>query len=281
MSEVFRGKSVFITGASSGIGAALAKEFARHGARVALVGRRADRLLEVEQAITSQGGEATSAVCDVADRESLEGAVAKAVEAFDGIEVVVANAGFGVSGPFETLTTEDYRRQFETNFFGVLDTLYATLPYLKASKGQVAIVASVLGRVGYPIVSAYCASKFALCGLAESLYYELAEHGIAVTCINPGLVASDLRLRDNLGRVHPHAKDPAPPWLLMSAEKAAKIIVRAMARGRFEVVVTTHGKAIVSFARHLPRTWRWAVSRFVKGRMSSLEKHARPTHPSL
>lgn len=275
MKAVFHGHVVFLTGASSGIGAALAREFSQQGASVSLVARREDRLRELQREIESRGGQAEVCVCDVTNRKSLDKAVETTVARFGKIDVAVANAGFGVTGLFERLTTDDFRRQFATNVFGVIDTIYAVLPFLKASRGRVAIVSSLMGRVGLPTGTPYGASKFALCGLAQCLYYELAECGVAVTCILPGLVESDIRRTDNRGVVHEDMPDPAPSWLVMPAERAAKIIVRGIYKKRPEVIVTHHAKLMILLSRHFPRTWRWMVRLATKRRMGVLERRRR------
>lgn len=255
----YAGKTVFITGASSGIGAELARQFAREGARVVLAARRLERLEGIRKEIEAAGGTACGVECDVTSRASIENAVARAVAEYGGIDVAIANAGFGVSGEFSSITTEDFRRQFDTNVFGVIDTIYAVLPHLKTSQGQVGIVASVMGRMGAPVSSAYCSSKFALVGLAESIYYELIGQGIAVTCINPGVVASDIRRVDNKGKLHEHAKDPVPSWLIVPTPKAAGAIIRALRQRKPEAVITGHGKVMASMARHWPRTLRFLI----------------------
>jgi len=270
MAKRFEGKRVFITGASSGIGAALALEFARQGARVALAARREDRLEESRRRVETAGGEALVAVCDVRDRASLDAAVAKTVQAFGGIDVAIANAGFDVNGPFEQLDTDDHRRQFDINYFGVVDTTYAVLPHLLGSRGQLGLVSSVLGRIGTPSSSPYCASKFAVAGLAESLFHEFAVKGVAVTCIQPGVVVSEIRSVDNKGRLHPGHKDPAPAWLVVPTEKAARDIVRALHKRRFNAVITGHGKALVWIKRHFP----WIVGFLLR---RSARRKADPT----
>lgn len=263
---------MFITGGSSGIGAALGEAFAREGARVALAARREEKLSEVIDRIRCGGGEAIALRCDVTDRASIDAAVARTVEAFGGIDVAVANAGFGVSGPFLTTTTDDFRRQFDTNVFGLIDTAYATLPHLIASRGRLVFISSVFGRLGGPASSAYCASKFAVCGLAESLYYELADLGVSVTCICPGIVASEIRLVDNQGRLREDRRDPAPSFLIMPTDKAARQMLEAVHRRRFEVVITRHGKLAVFLNRHFPRAFRFAVRAATKGRLKKVEE---------
>jgi short-subunit dehydrogenase len=178
--------------------------------------------------------------------------VARTVEAFGGIDIAIANAGFGVTGPFELLRPASFRRQFDTNFFGVVDTVYAVLPHLLASKGQLALVSSVLGRIGMPLNSAYCASKFAVYGLAETLYFELAPKGVSVTCIIPGIVASEIRTVDNRGVHHPGSQDTAPQALIVPTGTAAKEIAYYLHKRKFEAVITRHGRIITWAFRHFP-----------------------------
>lgn len=267
----FQDQVVFITGASSGIGAATALEFAREGARVALAARRADRLDAVKAEIEALGGTAMALACDVTDRASIDAAVAETVAVFGRIDVVLANAGFGVSGAATRLKTEDYRRQFETNVFGVIDTVHATLSHLQESKGRLAIVSSVMGRVGLPASAPYCASKFALVGFAESIYYDLAEIGVSVTCINPGVVSSEIRTLNNRGE-HTGRTDPAPKYLALSAEAAARKIVRAIHRRTPEFTFTGHGVFVAFVNRHFPRSARFLIRFLTQGRMAKVEK---------
>ncbi len=254
---------VLITGASSGIGAALAREYLRRGARVVATARSQARL----EQLAADGGEAVLPVrADVTVDGDLERAVAAALERFGRLDIAVANAGFGVAGPLATLTLEDLRRQFETNVFGVLRTFYATLPALRASRGVFAVMSSVMGYLAVPGSVPYAMSKFAVRALAEGLRGELRREGVAVVLVSPGFVASDIRRTDNLGVVHEHAADPVPAWLQMPAEVAARTIVRALARRRREVILTAHGKLAVGLARHFPRTTAFLVARAAAAR---------------
>ena len=274
MALLFDGKVAFITGASSGIGAAVAQEFARQGAKVTLAARRTERLQALQDTIAAAGGKAIALSCDVTDRGSVETAVAATVEAFGRIDVVLANAGFGVSGDMKKLDTDDYRRQFETNFFGVLETIYATLPPLEESKGRLGIVSSVMGRVGVPGSAPYCASKFALVGLAESIYFDLAERGVSVSCINPGIVASEIRSVNNQGK-YTGRPDPASSRFRMPVEVAARQIVRGLYRRKAEFVITKHGKLVTFASRHFPRTVRCLIRMASKGRLEKIEERKR------
>lgn len=252
MTASAKGEIVFITGASAGIGAGLAREYAKRGARIAIGARNPERLEEVRQELEALGAEALSVTCDVTSRESLDAAAALIVEQWGGINTVIANAGFGVSGRLEELATEDYRRQFETNFFGLLDTVYACLPHLVASKGRVVLISSVMGKLGRPTSSAYAASKFAVCGLAESVYHELRPKGVTVTCLNPGLVESNFRMTNNQSEWKTDARDPAPQWLVVPTEVAARSMANAIQKRKREVTITGHGKLLVALHQYLP-----------------------------
>lgn len=258
----FDGQVAFITGASSGIGAALAREIARQGADVVLVARRLDRLAALAREVEGMGRRALPIAGDVTRDGDLEAAAAKAVQALGRIDVVVANAGFGVVGPVEQLLLADFRRQFETNVFGVLRTVHATLAQLKRAQGRLVIIGSVSGWLSAPGAAPYCMSKFAVRALAQALGYELASAGVSVTHVSPGFVESEIRNVDNEGRSRAETSAGGPPaWLVMPADKAARRIARAVARRRHEVVVTGHGKLAVWLERHAPWFVRFAIRR--------------------
>jgi short-subunit dehydrogenase len=263
----FANHVVFITGASSGIGAALARQFARGGASLALAARRVDRLEALAQEIERDGRRAIALPCDVTRDEDLARAAAAARQAFGRIDVVVANAGFGVVGALADLSLDDYRRQFETNVFGVLRTVYATLPDLARSRGRLVVIGSVSGHVAVPGSSAYAMSKFAVRALADCLGHELRSRGVSVTLVSPGYVESELHRVDNRGVLHPAGPDPVPRFLRRPADEAARQIVAAVARRRPEAVITAHGKLAVFLQRHVPWLIRWGIGRFaVRGR---------------
>jgi len=264
-SAFFRNKSVLITGASSGIGEELALQLAQSGAKLTLAARRTDRLENLAQRIAGQGTEGTPrpavVKCDVTRDGDLEMAVSGAVLAFDKLDIVFANAGFGVVAPLKKLTLEDYRRQFETNVFGVLRTIYAALPELEKTKGNLAIIGSVSGWVATPGASPYSMSKFALRALANAIAPELRASGITVTLLSPGFVASEIRQIDNQGVRHETAKDPIPPRMVVPTPKAVREILRAVAKGKREQIVTGHGKVFVAIERFAPWLLRAATSR--------------------
>jgi len=242
----------FITGASSGIGHALALEYARRNHRVVILARRAERLEQLASEVRALGAEALVAAGDVGTDGDLEKAVQQALDRFGQIDVAIANAGISVAAPFEKLSLDDYRRVFETNVFGVLRTARACLEPLKRSRGSFAAVGSVNGYVGLPGSSPYVGSKFAVRGLCESLFHDLGPLGVSVTHIAPGFIESEIRLTDNRGTFRPERKDPIPSWLVMPAATAARQMADAIARRDREAVITLHGKAAASLARHAP-----------------------------
>lgn len=255
----FQGKAVLITGASSGIGEELAWQLGQAGAQLTLAARRKELLEKLAQKIVAAGKMAPLVVqCDVTQDGSLQKAVEESMGHWGKLDVAIANAGFGVVGPLKKLTVEDYRRQYETNVFGVLRTIYATLPEIEKNKGNIAIIGSVSGWVATPGASPYNMSKFAVRALANAITPELALSGVKVTLISPGFVASDIRRVDNQGKFHEHAKEPIPERLIMPTDKAVRQILRAIAKGKREAIITGHGKALVFLERFMP----WVIRAF-------------------
>jgi len=256
---------VLITGASSGIGAGLAREFSRRGMRVALVARRIAQLEVLAAELRATGVPASAHCGDV----TVDGDIARVVGELAALgvapHIVIANAGFGVVGNAANLDLADYRRQFETNVFGVVRTLHESLPALRNTQGRFVIMGSVAGHLSSAGSSPYTMSKFAVRALAEALHGELRSVGVSCTLISPGFVDSDIRRVDNRGGLHAHAKDPIPAWLRMKTDDAARIMARGILRGKKEVVVTMHAKIAVFMARHLPRFTRWVLLRAGRG----------------
>ena len=249
----FRDKVVLITGASSGIGEELAWQLGQAGASLTLAARRKERLEALATRIAAAGKPRPLVVeCDVTRDGDLDRAVEEGLRAFGKLDIAIANAGFAVIGQLKNLSTEDYRRQFETNVFGVLRSIYAALVEIEKTKGNIVIIGSVAGWGAMPGTSPYSMSKFALRALANSITPELRRVGVKVTLISPGFVDSNIRRVDNEGNLHAGARDAVPPWLVMSTPKAARQILRAVALGKREAIITTHGKILVALERFAP-----------------------------
>lgn len=269
----FKNKIVLITGASSGIGEALSRVFAKEGASQALLARRLDRLQQLVTTCQQLGGKAVAIEADVTKENDLTNAVTQVHQTLGTIDVVIANAGFGVKGYTENLTLEDFKRQYETNVWGVLRTVYATLDDLKKSKGRLVIVGSVLGHVTLPEYAPYTMSKFALTALAETLFFELAPYGISVTLISPGFIKTEFRDINNMGVYEKNKNDSLPDWMRFSADKTAKIIAKAVRLRQRERIITGFGKLAVfvgrSFPGLLPRFFRTVVKKKFKTAIKS------------
>ena len=263
----FHDKAVLITGASSGIGEELAWQLGQRGAKLTLAARRTELLESLaERILGSCKRKPLVVLCDVTQDGDLERAVLEAVRQWGKLDVVIANAGFGVIGALKNLSVEDYRRQFETNVFGVLRTIYAALPEIEKTKGNVVIIGSVSGWAASPGGSPYAMSKFAVRALANSITPELRLAGVKVTLISPGFVVSNIRRVDNRGEIHSEAKDPIPAWLQMSTQKAVRQILRAAALGKHEAIITGHGKILVVLERFMPWVIRAVGRKMAAGR---------------
>jgi NAD(P)-dependent dehydrogenase (short-subunit alcohol dehydrogenase family) len=175
-------QTVLITGASSGIGRATSEYFARQGWNVSATSRN-----PVSESIWGQPGNTISPRLDVTDQASIASAIAATLERFGAIDVVVNNAGYGLFGPLEGTTPEQFEAVFRTNVFGMANVIRQVLPHMrKRRSGIIVNVSSVAGRVGAAFMAPYNASKFAVEGLSESLRFELEAHNIRVKVVEPG-----------------------------------------------------------------------------------------------
>lgn len=261
MASVYEGKVAWVTGGGSGIGRALALELARQGAAVAVSGRREDRLAETVAEIVALGARGLAVPCDVAEDAAVEAAVARVVAELGPLDVCIANAGFGVAGKIEKLGIEAWRRQFDVNVLGVVSTARHALPALRQTKGRLAMVSSVMAMLAVPGSGPYTASKFAVRAIGLTLSQELAGSGVSCTLLHPGFVESEIAQVDNRGVHHADREDKRPKRLMWPADKAARVMLKAVASRKREAVITVHGKVGGWFGRHMPGLVHFAMTR--------------------
>jgi short-subunit dehydrogenase len=254
------GARVVVTGASSGIGAALAGALARRQARLVLAARSSERLAALQAQLVALG-EVHVLATDVARAEDRARLVDEAVRQLGGIDVLVNNAGVGANGNFLDTTEECLRRIFEVNFFGTTELTRLALPHLLQGNHPLIVnVSSVIGRRAVPGYTEYCSAKFAVCGWSEALRAELKPRGVHVLLVCPGLIETPFR--DNL--LHDRLQSRARRGRRMSAERCARIIARAMEHDQNELVVTAGGKALLWLNRACPWLVDWMMDGYAK-----------------
>ena len=247
MEKTLKDKVVLVTGASSGIGEATARELAERGAAVALVARSEEKLAVLERAISASGGRAISVPADVSDEEAVREMVGRVVGEFGALDVLANNAGLGLSGRVAELRAEDLRYLFEVNLIGPLNCIQAVLPHMK-SGGRIINVSSVVGKRAIPKVGGYCATKSALNALSDSLRVEISGRGITVTNVYPGTTRTPFR--ENSRRT----KDEKRGWRPggVTPEKVAAKVASAAEKGGRDVYVTTSDRLFVAGTALLP-----------------------------
>jgi short-subunit dehydrogenase len=242
------GRTAWVTGASSGIGAALVRELAARGCRVGASARRTDRLEE----LTAECGEAVLPVpADVTDREQMRAAAAAVEERFGPIDVAVLNAAFWGQFAVEHWDSEVLRRHFDTNVMGTVHGIEAVLPGMRRRRsGAVVGLASVAGYRGLPRSEGYGATKAALIHMLESLRIDLRPHGIEVITVCPGFVRTELT-----------AKNTFPMPFMLEADDAARRICNGIEKGKAEIVFPLPMMLGMKAVRLVPvRPYAWAVS---------------------
>ncbi len=247
MKGALKGKTAVVTGASSGIGEATARTLAARGAAVVLAARAEEKLGFLEREILAAGGRALPVKTDVADEASVRAMVERTVREFGSLDVLVNNAGLGLSGRVAELRPDDLRYLFEVNVIGPLRCIQVALPYMPRG-GRVINVSSVLGKRAIPKVGGYCATKFALNALSEALRVEAAGRGITVTSVYPGTTRT--AFRENSRRTGDEKRGWRPRGV--PPERVAEKIARAAEKGGREVYVTLPDRLFVAGTTLLP-----------------------------
>ena len=253
-----RDKTVLITGGSRGLGLVMAREFARHGARLALCARDEEELERARLDLERFGVEVMVVRCDVRNRQDVNDMVAAVNARFGNVDVLVNNAGVIQVGPLEVMTEEDFEQAMQAHFWAPLNTIMAVLPSMRQRKsGRIVNITSIGGKVAVPHLVPYSASKFALVGLSKGLRAELMKDGVSVTTVCPGLMRTGSPRNAEFKGQHRFeyawfSISDALPLLTVSAENAARQVVRACKRGQAELVISVPAKIAVLFESLFP-----------------------------
>lgn len=238
-----KGRRIILTGASEGIGRALALELAARGARLALAARDRERLETLAQECRARGGEALAIPTDVTNEHDLEWLVTETVKTFGGIDMVVHNAGITMWSRFDALQDFSiFERLMEVNYLAPVRLTGLTLPHLKQSRGLIVAIASLSGLTGVPERTGYAASKHAMVGFFDSLRIELVGSGVDVTVVAPDFVVSEIHKRAIGPDGEALGASPMMQSKIMSAGECAARIVRAMEKRQRLLLMSTRGK---------------------------------------
>jgi len=238
--DEFRGLVAIVTGASSGIGRALALQLANQGAKVVLAARRADRLEQVAAICRHAGAEVLVVPTDVRDELQCKALIEKTLEVFGRLDMLVNNAGLAASALFDEFPDLHlFKHTMDVNFYGTVYCTYYALPHLKKTRGRIVAVSSVGGKSAIPYNTPYCASKYAMHGFYDSLRMELYQHGVSCTVVCPWWVATEFHEsqlnkdgvpRGERGRAYYTKKT-------MTSEQCAQVVLKAAFKRRREVLM--------------------------------------------
>ncbi len=252
------GKVALVTGGSRGLGLALSRELLARGAKVAICARNEVELEAARQELAAKGGDVLAVPCDVTLPQDVSQLVQRVRERFGQIDVLVNNAGAIEVGPMPTMTGEDFEEAMRTHFQGPLQLTLEVMPELRRRRdGRIINISSIGGKLAVPHLAPYCASKFALTGLSDSLRAELAAEHVYVTTVCPGLLRTG-SARHAQFKGHPLAEfrwfraGSVLPLVTMEPARAAKKIINAACKGRAELVLTPQAKLAVKLRSLFP-----------------------------
>jgi NAD(P)-dependent dehydrogenase (short-subunit alcohol dehydrogenase family) len=266
----FRGRTMLVTGASSGIGRDIAQVLGGLGVKTALLARRQVLLDDLASAIRHQGGDALVLTADVSRREEVFDAVARTLNEFGHIDILVNSAGILRPGAVETMDPQDLQWMLEVNVLGTLHTIQAVLPSMQqAGSGHIINIGSLAGRRGVPPLGGYAASKFALVGLTEALRVELFGTGVHLALVMPGVVDTPMIRGDGQPERHRRFPEMIPP---MPVRWVTWALIAALTLGLTEVDVPPGAAVVEKLAAIFPgitdaalaignRLWGWAASK--------------------
>ena len=255
-----RDHRAIVTGASSGIGRAVALELSRAGVHLVITARREERLRAVADEITAAGGQVEAVVGDIVEPATREQTVVAAQSRFGGLDFLINNAGVGTLGLFEHSDADRLRRVMEVNFFALVEMTRLALPLLRQGATPMVVnISSILGHRGVPHSSEYSASKFAVHGFSEALRAEFTRLGIDVLVVSPG--TTETEFFDQV--LERHGEPNWPKHAPVSAARVAAAIAAAMRAGKHEIIPYRWGRILCWLNRLSPRLTDSIMARYV------------------
>ena len=247
----FRGKVCLITGGSRGLGLVMARQICAEGGRVALLARDLAELRRAHDELAARGCDVAAVPCDLLVRAQIEEAARTVVRHFGAIDVLINNAGIIEVGPLEHMTREDFERAMQLHLWAPFTLMWEVIPHMRQrGGGRIVNITSIGGKIAVPHLAAYCASKFALVGLSDSMRGELAADNILVTTVAPGMMRTGSHVNAQFKGKQAEefawfATANSMPGLSMKAERAAAKILNACRRGQPELTLTIAARAAI------------------------------------
>jgi len=254
MRTLFNCKVVIVTGASSGIGKEIAKEFARNGSKVVLASRSLIKLQELEKELVDGGFDVMSVQTDVTNEAECRMLVEKTVEAYGKIDILVNNAGISMKALFMDCDLTVLHKLMDVNFWGTVHCTKYALPYLLRERGSLVAVSSIAGFHGLPGRSGYSASKFAIHGFLETIRIEHLKNHLHVMIIAPGFTATNIRKHALLADGKEQMESPLEENKLMTAEYVARWVLKGIRKRKRNKILTWEGRLTALFQRIIPHT---------------------------
>jgi NAD(P)-dependent dehydrogenase (short-subunit alcohol dehydrogenase family) len=270
----FNDKVVLISGGSRGLGLVLARQICGEGGWVVILARDSDELRRAESDLSARGGQVLTLTCDLHDRTQIQSAVQEELERFGKIDVLINNAGVIEVGPFDYMVHEDFERCMGIHFWAPLELILRVIPIMRRQGGgRIVNISSIGGKIGVPHLAAYCASKFALTGLSDSLRAELARDNIFVTTVTPGLMRTGSHVNAKFkgqgdAEFAWFSVSAGAPLISMDAERAARKILAACRRGQPSLTLTFAARAAIMGNALFPNLTGYlmkVVNRFLPG----------------
>ena len=252
MANYLKDKRIVITGASSGIGEAMAREYAKMGAKVVMAARRSEELERIAAEIGNAGGSVAFAACDVTKEEECKHLMEVAVEAFGGIDVLICNAGLSMRALFDDCDLRVLHRLMDVNFWGTVNCTKYALKWLQQSKGSLVGISSVAGIHGLPGRTGYSASKYAMTGFLDTIRIENLKKGLHVMTACPGFTASNVRFSALTADGTQQGETPRDEAKMMTPEEVAHIVAKGIQRRKRLCLMEWEGRGTHLLKKFFP-----------------------------